>query len=380
LLPERSASVLAAWLQEHRGAEIISRDRGGEYARGAALGAPQAKQVADRFHLVHNLIEAFERGLDRRHPLLDEAAKASAQIAMPVPQQQSSSGVCIPPAMPAQSQAETPVAATTRRQQRHEQSRNRRKARYDQVKELQDKGVSLRQIGRQLQLNPHTVQRYAHARQFPEHASPHTGATLLDGFVQHLKQRWEEGCRTATKLYSELKERGFTGSIHMVRRQLSLWRDSSEKPASQVKSQSHWRPSVRGVAWLLLNGDGVDAPPSPSERSAKQRAFLAALHQKWPELAENVWMVHQFSYVLSQDDPVELEAWVALSSEPTVMPEIRQFARNLRQDWDAVVEAVRQPWSNGQVEGQVNRLKMIKRQMYGRANFDLLRARVLQMN
>jgi transposase len=87
----------------------------------------------------------------------------------------------------------------------------------------------------------------------------------------------------------------------------------------------------------------ADAPPPPGDLSTNRRAFLAALHQKWPELAENVWLVHEFSRVLSQDDPAELEAWVALTSEATVMPEIKQFAKNLRQDWEAVVEAVRQP-------------------------------------
>ena len=91
-------------------------------------------------------------------------------------------------------------------------------------------------------------------------------------------------------------------------------------------------------------------------------------------------MVREFRRVLSQDDPAQLQAWVDLTAEPIIMRPIRQFAKNLRRDWDAVVQAVCQPWSNGQVEGQVNRLKMIKRQMYGRAGFDLLRARVLQMN
>jgi transposase len=382
LLPERSAFALSAWLKEHPGAEIISRDRGGEYAKGAALGAPQAKQVADRFHLVHNLIDAFERGLDRQQALIDEAAKAAAQISVPASEQAGDgTAVGIAPQTPVQDKPpESPAAATTKRQQRREQCRNRRKALYDQVQELHAKGVSLRQIARQVKLNPHTVQRYAYAQQFPEFASHPAGPTPLDGFVQYLKQRWEEGCRKASKLHDELKERGFTGSIHMVRRQLTAWRDPLEKQAVRQANKQRWRPSVRSIAWLLLDDDTLNAPASAGELAAKKRAFRAILHQKWPELAENVWLVHEFRRVLLQDDPAELEAWVALTGEPTVMPGIRQFAKNLRQDWDAVVEAIRQPWSNGQVEGQVNRLKMIKRQMYGRANFDLLTVKVLQMN
>jgi transposase len=371
LLPDRSATTLAAWLQEHPGTELISRDRGGEYARGAALGAPQARQVADRFHLARNLIEAFERGLDRRNALFAEAVDASQPISLatPVPARGGA-----PVGGPAQNKP-----ATSKRQQRHEQSRNRRKACYDQVKDLQGKGVALRQIALQLGLNSHTVQRYARAGQFPERASRPIPPTVLDSFVPYLKERWEQGCHASAKLHRELKERGFTGSIHMVRRQLGRWHDPLKQPAGE-KPQRRWHPSARRVAWMLLKGDAGDASPSSPQSIKEQEAFLAALHRKWPELTDNVWLVREFSRVLRQDDPAELEAWVALTGEPGVMPEITQFARNLRNDWEAVVQAVRQPWSNGQVEGQVNRLKNIKRQMYGRANFDLLKARVLQMN
>lgn len=370
LLPDRSASGLADWLQAHPGVELISRDRSGEYARGAALGAPDATQVADRFHLMQNLMEAFARALDSRHELIEEAAKASAPAIMPCPQQANNPCDCPAPA----------AAATTRRQQRRQQSHDRRKARFDQVKELQAQGASLRQIARQLGLNPHTVQRYAHAAQFPQYASHPTGPTPLDAFMPYLKQRWEEGWRSGTRLYGQLKERGFTGSVHMIRRQLAAWRDSSPSQKTQPRAACPWRPSARTVAWLLLEEQTADALASPADPPVKEQTFLAALHQKWPQLAENVWMVREFRRVLSQDDPAQLQAWVDLSGEPTVMRPIRQFAKNLRRDWDAVVQAVRQPWSNGPVEGQVNRLKMIKRQMYGRASFDLLRARVLQMN
>jgi transposase len=375
LLPDRSAAGLAHWLEAHPGVQWISRDRGGEYAKGAAQGAPEAIQVADRFHLVHNLTQAFERALDRRHALLDEAAKASASAAGPAGDR------CDGPA-PAQ-------AATTRQQRKREESRVRRKALYDQVQRLQSEEVSIRQIARRLGLNSHTVMRYAHAQQFPEYASHPTGPTPLDKFVPYLKRRWEEGCRSGVELYRELREQGFAGSVHMVRRQLTAWRDSS--PGRMACAAPRWRPSARAVTWLLLKEQNIETsrpaadPPvneqmSVSGQESLRQAFLAALHGKWPELAENVWMVQEFRRVLSQDDPAQLQAWVDLSGESTVLRPIRQFAMNLRRDWDAVVQAVRQPWSNGQVEGQVNRLKMIKRQMYGRAGFDLLRARVLQMN
>jgi transposase len=361
LLPGRSASGLALWLAAHPGVQWITRDRSGEYARGAASGAPDAMQVTDRFHLVHNLMQAFARAIDCRHALLDEAAGASASAAG------AASGRCDSP------------AAKPRRRRKREQSRTRRKALYDQVQRLQSQGVSIRQIARRLRLNSHTVLRYAHAQQFPEYASHPSGPTPLDRFVPYLKQRWEQGCQSGLTLYRELQEQGFGGSVHMVRRQLTAWRDSSPGPMTQAAPR--WRPSATAVAWMLFKEPQTPTPAPASDHSINnERAFLATLHSKWPELAENVWMVREFSRVLSQDDPAQLQAWVDLTREPSILRPITQFAVNLRQDWDAVVQAVRQPWSNGQVEGQVNRLKMIKRQMYGRAGFDLLRARVLQMN
>jgi transposase len=379
LLPDRSAEALASWLKAHPGAEVISRDRSGEYARGAALGAPQAKQVADRFHLVRNLIEAFERGLDRQRALFDEAAKASSLNLNCLPQHFEVAGenTAAAAAPPIDSPVSDGAKPKTKRQRRYEQSRSRRMALYQQVKELMAIGLSLRAIGRRLHLSHHTVLRYAHAQQFPEPASHPLAPTPLDRFVPHLKQRWEQGVCEATQLFAELVQQGFCGSIHMVRRQLTALREAEK---ADKKSTRHWRPSIKHAAWLLLYGDAANSSTTPSELLRKQQAFVAALHQKRPELAPNVWMIQEFSRVLSQDDPAELEAWVALSDDPQVMREIKQFAKNLRNDWAAVVEAVRQPWSNGQVEGQVNRLKTIKRQMYGRAEFDLLRARVLQMN
>ena len=379
LLPNRSAEALAEWLKAHPGAEVISRDRSGEYARGAALGAPQAKQVADRFHLVRNLSEAFERGLDRQRGLFDEAAKAASRNEECVPQQvQTTHETAVATAAEVSDvPASIEVKPKSKRQQRHEQSRSHRMELYRGVKELMTLGLSRRAIGRRLSLNPHTVQRYAQAQQFPEHGSPSAAPSSLDRFVPYLKHRLEQGCHKSTTLLAELVQQGFTGSIHMVRRQLTALGQAEETGKNAV---NHWRPSVRNAALLLLHGSTADPSKIPGELLRKQQAFVAALHQKRPELAQNIWMVQEFSRVLSQDNPEELEAWVALTGAPQIMPEIRQFAKNLRNDWEAVIEAVRQPWSNGQVEGQVNRLKTIKRQMYGRANFDLLRARVLQMN
>jgi transposase len=377
LLPERSAAGFAAWLHEHPGVEFISRDRGADYAKGATLGAPQAKQIADRWHLLHNLIEVFEQALNRQHAMLAEVAKTAMQpaaesdlVVMTDPPAASSNSIL----------AETVESAPrqpTRRQQRQEQSSSRRQARFDQVKELRAQGMPLRRIAVQLRLSRCTVRRYAHTAECPDHAPRPQLASLLDPFMPYLRRRWDEGCHLAAQLYHEIKDQGFTGSRYMVRRRVAAWRDHRNAAdiaglSPATKPRSAWRPSARSVVWLLLKPDKV--------RSAEQQMFLAELASRWPALAENVTLIEEFRQLLSGSHADDLPAWVELAGEPAILPEIKRFAENLSQDWQAVIEAIRQPWSNGQVEGQVNRLKLIKRQMYGRANFDLLRAKVLHMS
>ena len=444
LLPQRSAEVLATWLLEHPGVQIITRDRGGEYARGAAQGAPDAIQVADRFHLVHNLIQAFEKALGSEHALLAQAAQAAALATAPagVP----AAAASIPAAVHPEQGPAAPAAEYCGRKQRCARHARRWQELFAQVKTLRSQGLSLRKIAGQLKLGIHTVCRFVHTETFPTRAAPPPLASPLDEFIPYLKQRWEQGCQNSAQLYRELKERGFGGSWHMVRRRLTAWRNphdglpSTAAPSADVPSTpvlrtdqsstatpsapapsapapsaevsgvpssdapgdiatpaiphasavsvpqpapsrvSYRRPSARSVAWMLLHPDSKSTPSQSSVRSIQRRALVAALHEMWPELAQNLWLVEEFGRLFREHDPANLDAWMSLVEEPGIVVELKNFAKHLRQDWAAVVQAVCQPWSNGQVEGQVNRLKLVKRLMYGRANIDLLKARVLQMN
>lgn len=365
LLPERSSAAFAAWLMEHPGAQIISRDRGGDYAKGASEGAPDAVQVADRWHLLHNLTDALRQGIDQRQSLLAQVAQDAAAAAL----------------APAPAASPVPEPTLLRRrlsiaeQKRHD-SLQRRLDRYQRVRQLLDQGMGLRQIARILGLSRQTVKRFARAPQFPEHATPlRRRPTLLDHYLPLLRQQWEAGCDNVPRLWQALKAQGFTGSIHMVRRQVRAWRRvagrrSAHGPQPTSTTARVTRPSARRIAWLAL---GHIRKPT-----AQDEAMLQAVYQHWPQLQETAELCRQFASVLKGHDPGSLEAWVQLAGEPQILPAVRRFAEVLREDWDAVVQAASLPWSQGQVEGQVNRLKLIKRQMYGRANFDLLRQRVLQ--
>jgi len=363
LLPERSAEALSSWLKAHPGVRVITRDRGSYYAQGASSGAPQAVQVADRFHLLCNLREALVRALDRRYPDLRKAASAAAACQAQPPQ-----GVAeVLPTPPAPS----PPASGAR--QAKGASRSRRLERYEQVVGLHQQGISVRDIARQMRMHRGTVRRFLRAGQFPERAVRRY-VRQTDRFVEYLRQRWEEGCHNATQLTRELTERGFGGSYSMVRRCLSAWRKSDcphtsgpkpvAKPACPVQPRS-----PNQTAWLLLR--------HPEDCSAEENAFLEALWQQCPELKHGTEMAHQFARMVHDRQADSLDGWIERTCGADVPHELTVFAEGLLRDYEAVKGALSLEWSNGQVEGQVNRLKMIKRQMYGRAGFALLRQRVL---
>ena len=177
LLPDRSADSLATWLQAHPEVEIICRDRANEYIDGASRGAPQAQQVADRWHLLQNLREALERLLEQHPVCLYAAATPQPPAIEPEPQSSPKADEPPPPPSPPRfSQAE----------QRRQATRHRRLARYQAVIELHQQGLSSRAIARQLGLGRHTVRRYLDAGAFPEMAQRRKGSSILDRYLPYL--------------------------------------------------------------------------------------------------------------------------------------------------------------------------------------------------
>jgi transposase len=353
LLPERSAESFSAWLMAHPGVQIVSRDRGGCYARGAASGAPQAMQVADRFHLIHNLHDALKRTLDRHHSDLREAAKIAASSLPTEP---------TPVAPPPSAAPAGPVI--------QEPAPSRRLELYTRVRELHEQGRSQRQIAKQLGIDRETVSRFVNADEFPRRAT-RTRIKPIDRHADYLAQRWREGCHNARILTRQLKSQGFTGSYHTVRRFVSQWQAAKGDPQANPTrpTRAIRRPSARAVAWMLLK--------DPGQRKPEDQRFLEILWQRRPELKLAGDLALEFRHMLHDRNLEALEGWLGRTHEPIVPSGLTGFADGLKHDYEAVKAAFIMTWSNGQVEGQVNRLKLIKRQMYGRAGFDLLRQRVL---
>jgi transposase len=355
LLDDREPDTLAAWLREHPEVEVITRDRAHCYAEGASKGAPQAIQVADRFHLMQNLRKAMARMLDHRHPQLNLAMRDTAGRD--------------PPTKPCDAEMLNRSRGNPlpRRPTHRDARRNRRLEKYEQVMELHHKGMSYREIGRRLNINRETVGRYIRAGEFPERAT-RKYASKTDRFTDHLAQRWKEGCHNAAQLFRELEAIGFTGSYCSVRRRVAHW-DRSNGGSSTARPPNVQPPSARRSAWLLLK--------NPADLDNRDRAFVDALLERCSEVRAATQLAREFAAMVRREGSETLDSWIQRAWAPTVPREIRTFATGLKSDFDAVNAGLTTVWSNGQLEGQVNRLKLIKRQMYGRANFDLLRQRVL---
>ena len=342
LLEDPSADALVDWLGNHPGTEVICRDRDGVYASAARRGAPEALQVADRWHLVHNLADALERFAVRVLAVVRKELKAEA-IVEAAPQSER------PPLT-------SPGRLMARAEQRHAE-----------IHELMDQGLTISAISRRLRLERKTVRRYATA----EVAADLIGgrgcrATALDPYLPYLAKRWQDGQHVAAYLFGEVKQRGYRGSKRTVRRQLASWRTAEPPPPAHVMLPGPWT-----LTWLLLR--------RPSDLDDKEDVLLKQLYERSAELASARQLAQHFLRLVRERRGRELEEWIAdvLTTGP---PELRGFSRNLQRDWKAVRAGLTERWSSGPVEGNVNKLKVAKRQMYGRARFDLLRKRVLLAN
>lgn len=363
LLPDRKAATLAKWLAAHPGAAVVTRDRASAYAEGIRQGAPAAVQVADRWHLLKNLTEALEALLAREHRALQQA---TATPEPPPPQEAAGS--------PNTLKSQSPPAAAGRRLGRSRREvqdpivrRERRLARYEAVIEQFRQGMGVREIARQLQMSRTTVAKYVAVGSFPERKVRVTLPTQVTPYAAYLERRWEEGCQNSVQLWRELQAQGFRGGQAAVYRFTCGWR---RQRASSPQRSVPPLPAPRTVLWWLV-GD-------PEQLTAEQVAYTTRLMDSCAAVGMAVDLARGFFDLVRERKSERLSEWVK-SAEKSGIIELAAFAKGVRRDWDAVLAGVSLPWSNGPVEGQVNRLKMIKRQMYGRGRFDLLRARVLPL-
>jgi transposase len=355
LLPDREGPTLVRWLQGQPPIEVISRDRSGSYAQAASQGAPQAKQVADRWHLLKNLREARQRLFERLATTVQAALlPARGPPAAPVPSAHPDNSV--PPAP---------------RQQARQAKHGRRVERFHEVHRLHQEGKPIRDIARELTLSRGTVRRYLRSGRCPDWQRQEPSRTQLDGFRESIDGRIGKGCQNAKELHRELAGRGCPASYDSVRRFVTRRLAAAGQQRQRVNAAvapASKPPSARRLSHEVVR--------KPENRKAEEQAPVEALRGAGPEVGGAVTLVEEFAAMIRKQSTRLLPEWLT-QAEAAASPELRGFAGGIRQDETAVAAALHEPWSNGQVEGQVNRLKVIKRQMYGRAGFPLLRARVL---
>ena len=379
VVEDREAKVVEDWLKRRPGVHIIVRDRSGAYADGAKAGAPQAVQVADRFHLVQSASRALEEVLrsHRRHYeyLADQDSPPATATSMMIGQLADG----------ASEQSDRAGCSTTRH--REVEQRQERVAQWRQVKRMREAGQSLSQIAQTLNLDRRTVRRYLSTPESlfegpppkapgiaPEAAMPEDTlvavnarsgdrvSPLLRPHVSYLQERWQAGCFNVSRLFREIGARGYTGSRTTLSHSLQAWR---APPLSKQAQRQRRHLSLR---WLVLR--------PPEQLRADQKLILEEFLAKNEDVARGYELLQSFRQVVSARDIVGLARWQAAARQSELVDFVG-LANGIDRDHAAVVAALELPWSNGPVEGQITRVKLIKRQGYGRAKFDLLRKRVL---
>ena len=349
LLPDRDAATVAAWLKQHPSVQVIARDRASVFGRAIRDGAPAAVEIADRWHLLRNLGDALRAAVGRHREAITTATAAVVADS------------AVTPDAPRVVGTTGPALDALRRQRR-----DQRRACYTAMHRLHEEGVPPRLIAPAVGMSQRTVERWLTAGGAPEHRRPPV-ASLLDPFRSDLERCWDAGCRKATALWHEIRERGFKGSSQTVARWAAARRAAPlPDPATlSAGSAAIDRPSQRRCAWLL----GCE----PDTMSAGEHTFVERITDAVPALGVAADLARQFAAMIRGGDATDLDNWLTAARAS----ELVSFAQGLTRDLAAVRAAITEPWSTSPVEGQINRVKTMKRQMYGRAGHDLLRVRVL---
>jgi transposase len=366
VLANRNASTMAAWLEQHgaRSVQIVSRDRGGAFAEAVRQAAPQATQVADRFHILQNLGQALDRILTREHAVLTRTA---ATLSQAHPQQSDQT---------TQDSTEVEQHPQTRLERDHAAVEARRQERYARVMALALEGHSLREIARRAGVSRGTVRSYVRAGQYRPCAQQTSRPRSCDAYAAYLRSRWEDGEQNSAILLEEIRAQGYIGAASTVRQYVRAWRTGPRhlgrrrhgEDADGPPPPTPRRFSPRQTRWILLR--------PPEELTEMERAYRQALCQASPPIALAQALADDFGRMVRSHAAADLSAWL-LAARRSRIPELVSFAGGILRDFSAVAAAFTLAHSQGQVEGQVNCLKLLKRQSYGRANLDRLRRRLL---
>ena len=370
VLPDRSVETVSAWFEQHPTIEIVSRDRSSEYAAAISQGAPQALQVADLWHIGKNLAESVSTLLARCRAEIRRGLQRQT-----LPEQEREE------VLPVQEEERRPI-----RSRSVEQGQLARRAQkqdcYEQVIELHRQGVKAPDIARRVGIGERTVYRWLAHGSFPEARRRRRRPSLIDPYERYVISRWHEGRHSGSQLYQELRAKGYKGSRRALYSYLVTLRtpqaDASRWPPP--KPQEH--KSIPSSPLPLENFSARRATRlfvcQPEKLDEIQQEELRLIRQASPSAETAYGLAQAFMWMMREHTGEQLDTWLS-SAEASHLPELKSFAKGIHQDKGAVLAGLTLPWSNGPSVRHVNRLKLIKRSMYGRAKLPLLRQRVLHV-
>lgn len=353
LLPDRRQDSTAAWMRQHPDIQVVSRDRGGDFAAAATLGAPQATQCADRFHICKNLTEALQ-------PFI--ARCLAEMLTDKTPQDDSASDPSCPSLSLAEWRPNIPAHVARVQQAR----RAERSARYQQAVELNKQGKSPQEIGQMLGVTGRTIQRWFTAGTFPDAKRRRRRPGSFEIYAPYVLSRWEAGERNGLVIYREIKEQGYDGSERTVYRYLEPLKQAEVRASVDVHRLHKFTANT--AVWLFIR--------DPEKLNDIEKQALEMFCLASPELAQAYQLTQDFLAMVRKREGHRLDAWLK-RIEASDLAELQSFASGIVKDKEAVRAGLTWSINNGMVEGHVTKLKLIKRQGYGRAGFPLLRKRVL---
>ena len=356
VLADRESATVEAWLQEHPEVELVIRDRGKDFTKAATRGAPQARQVVDRFHVVKNLSEVLQE-------ILGHCRAEIRQGEAPVPQEKAAEERIRARPSVATWQQRTPAHV----KKAHQARQASRDDRYRQMTTLRAQGLTQREVARRMGMSERAVRHWLKRGAAPTNERQFRRRSVFDPYAAYVLQRWQDGIHEAKQLYEEIQVQGFSGTVRIVQRFVQALRDDPEKiPLAPATGADRF--SSKTASWLFIR--------DPKRLTTQKQAELELICQRSETARKTYALTQQFMSMLRLRRGQDFETWLS-AVEASSIPELRRFAQGLLKDKDAVVAGLTLSYSNGPVEAQVHKLKLVKRSMFGRAKLPLLRQRLL---
>ena len=330
ILPDREPATVEAWLRDHPQIEVVARDRNGGYGRAVSRALPDAVQVADRWHLLENSSDAFLSAVRRAMRAIRKAVATTT----------------LDPDL------------LTKAERIQYEGFLRRQETNALVRQMDKEGTPIKRIVRTTGLSRQLVRQILRGEREDVFR---VRQSSLERWLPWLEREWDGGCRNAAELWRRLRAVGFAGSLRVV----GEWATRRRRAEAATTSATGRCPPARRIARMMTT--------ARDHLSKADAVTVARIEAAIPGLAASRVLIDRFVTMIRNRDAAALAGWLAAAANS----DLASFVRGLRADEAAVAAALREPWSNGQTEGQINKLKMLKRQMYGRANLDLLRARLV---